>query len=190
MRRIWTATGTAIVFTMLFGSGALGQELAETARAFCDAHNAVPENAVYGTQVAQSCYAYASRNPGVVELMDPEKVNGKFRHGSLICDRGYYKGFDENGYKKEGPCIPFPEVEGGRFTGGSPAFLNCQTGYIWVVDRAQTPERLLLPNEMSCAKVPPERVNSLNKCPSGTINITAMSRKDRSMYPSGAKCAR
>jgi hypothetical protein len=164
--------------------------LIDAARAFCVAHNALPENAVYGTQIAEFCYRYARLNPGIVEQMRPDKVNGRFNNGALICDRGYYRGVDHQGYIKEGPCIPVPEIEGGSFQGHMPLTLRCDAGYVYAVDRAQTPDNLVTPDEMHCVKVPPEKATSRNKCPQGTIAIAAMSSKDRSRYPYGAQCAK
>jgi hypothetical protein len=178
--------------TVVLACGVHAQQgtLSDEAKAVCDAHNELPENAVYGTQVAENCYTYARNFPGVVERIDPLNANGKFRAGSYICDRGYYKGYNDDGYIKEGPCVAYPEVEGGQFTGGSPAVLRCDKGYVMVADRSQTHETLLLPHEMSCLAVPPERQNAMNKCPRGTVAVAAMSAKDRRKYPYGTDCAR
>lgn len=164
--------------------------LTDEAKAVCDAHNALPENAVFGTQVAEYCYTYARNNPGVVEHIDPENVNGRFRTGKLICNRGYYMGYDENGYIKAGPCVPVPTVEGGKFGGGSPLILQCSRGYVMIVDRPESHDKLLLPNEMTCEKVPPERKGKLKQCPPGTVSIASMSASDRRRYPTTAHCSR
>lgn len=159
-------------------------EISDQARAFCDEHASLPENKPYESTIAQQCYAFATANPGVVEQMQPDQVHGTFRFGSLICDTGYWKGYDETGYIEEGPCVPHPEVENGKFGG------SCDEGYILVVDRPQTRDNPLMPDEMQCVKIPPERASSLNKCPPGTIAIAAMSKADKRRFPYHAQCTR
>jgi len=176
------------VITLVMGVGFSGSaiaqapELSDAAKAFCDAHAALPDNKPYETQIAGFCYQWAANNEALAETMDPEAVNGLFRFGSLICRTGYWKGYDQ-----EGACEPWPEVANGTFGGST---LKCDKGYLLIVDRAGTPDNPVLIDEMACVAVAPERQNSMNKCPRGTVAIKAMSRDDRRRYPYGADCAR
>lgn len=158
------------------------QEISDTAKGFCDAHAALPENKPYETQIATYCYQWAAKNPATAEAVDPETVNGRFRFGSLSCNRGYWKGYD-----KEGGCEPLPEVDNGKFAGNT---LKCDEGHLLIVDRAGTPENPVLIDEMACVAVSADQANSMNKCPRGTVAVRAMSRDDRQRYPYGSDCAR
>lgn len=157
-------------------------ELSDAAKVFCDTHAALPENKPYETQIAEYCYQWAADNLATAESLEPDAVNGVFRFGSLICNRGYWKGYD-----KAGRCEPLPEVKNGKFAGNT---LKCDKGFLLIVDRAGTPENPLLIDEMECAAIPADRVSSMNKCPRGTVAVKAMSRDDRQRYPYGADCAR
>ena len=174
----------SLAAVMLFTSSAFPQApgVSDAVKAFCDAHAALPDNKPYEAQIAGFCYQWAAKNPDVAESLDPEAVNGRFRFGSLICRRGYWKGYDQ-----EGACEPWPDVENGTFGGNT---LKCDKGYLLIVDRAGTPENPVLLDEMACVAVPANRASSMNKCPRGTIAIKAMSRDDRRRYPNGADCAK
>tara|TARA_R110002110_G_scaffold291986_2_gene506098 strand:+ start:66757 stop:67320 length:564 start_codon:yes stop_codon:yes gene_type:complete len=180
---LWAGT-VYLTIGMLSSMTALAQtpEISDAAKGFCDAHAALPENKPYETQIATDCYQWAAKNPAAVESLDPEAVNGLFRFGNLICNRGYWKGYDQ-----EGGCDPLPNVDNGRFAGNT---LKCDKGFLLIVDRAGTPENPLLIDEMACTAVPADRANSMNKCPRGTVAVKAMSQDDRQRYPYGTDCAR
>jgi hypothetical protein len=177
----------AIVFVLagilLSGStSAQEPEISAAAKDFCDAHAALPENKPYEAQIATFCYQWAAKNEDIAASLEPEAVHGRFRHGSLICHNGYWRGYDQ-----EGACEPWPEVANGTFGGNT---LKCNEGYLLIVDRAVEPGEYLTVDEMACVAVSADRMNSLNKCPRGTVAVRAMSRDDRRRYPRGADCAK